>query len=114
MEVVAGLVHCLECGDHDREILRQTARHYGIHRRRVNRQFQAGRGMLGNHGLARAAFIEQHRLNPLHMGRHDRQAVSPPLFEAIVDGGQNIVRHLVDLRSVKRHGRRILRLIKQV
>ena len=96
--------HRLEGGDQDGEILGQAAGHHRIDGGGVHGKLQAGGRMGGNHRLARAALIEPHRLNAFDHGGDDGQAVGPALLVAVFDGGQQVVRHVVDALCIERHG----------
>ena len=67
-------------------------------------QFQPGGGVGGDHGLGRTAFERQSGLHPLDDGRDDRQSVGPSLRVTIIDGGEQIVRNLVDALGIEGHG----------
>ena len=96
MEVEVRLVHRLERGDQDREIFRQAAGHDRVDRGGVDGELQAGGGMGGDHGLGRAALEGQRGVDAFDDRRDDGKAVGPALLVAVVDGGEQIVRDLVD------------------
>jgi len=96
MEIELRPVHRLEGRDQHGKIFRQASGHDGIDGGCMQGKVEAGRGMMRDHRVGWACVGREHRLHAVDDRRDDGQAVGPALLVAKIDGGQQVVRHLMD------------------
>src|SRR5262245_18054862 len=103
MKVEVRLVHRLEGRNQHRKILGQAASHDGVYRSGMDRQLKSGGRVGRNHRLWGSTLESKRRVHALNRWRNNRQAIGPPLLITVVDGGEQVVRDLVDA-GIARHG----------
>ena len=88
----------LDCGHHDRHVLRLAARHHRVDRDFLGRDRHEPIADIGELGIRREPDRVQHGAHRRLGGRDDRQSVAPASVEAEVHGGS----HVVDLETLGR------------